>query len=229
MKALFICTGSKVSTWLSEITHPYWHLIERGVEIDFATPEGGQIFWDPMSDPNTPNSAEPDDLVSKGFLSDPALVALLGAALPLKDLDLSAYDAVHVAGGLGAIFDLFPNDDVARVLEHFWAKDKVIGAICHGAIALANNPDRLGGRHVTGYTTAEDHALEERFGDQIQIPQYPQEALEKAGAVFRGLAPNAPFVVRDGKLLTGQNQFSASEYGILLYHLMAGGNSLETY
>ena len=41
----------------------------------------------------------------------------------------------------------------SQLLEHFWAKDKVVGAICHGAVALGNIPD-IRGRNVTGYTRA---------------------------------------------------------------------------
>ncbi len=44
MKALFIVTGNVNYTWMSEVTHPYWHLIERGVEVDFATPNGGKAL-----------------------------------------------------------------------------------------------------------------------------------------------------------------------------------------
>src|SRR6202000_630948 len=102
---------------------------------DFASPRGGKVVWDRYSDPYFKDSTEPDDLVSKGFLSDKALVAKLETTLTLKEVDLDRYDAVHVAGGRGATFDLYPNEDVARVLEHFWSKDQVVGAICHGAIA----------------------------------------------------------------------------------------------
>jgi putative intracellular protease/amidase len=152
MKALFIISSSETAFWLSEVTHPYWHLVERGVDVDFASPQGGKVVYDPYSDPYFENSTEPEDLVSKGFLSDKTLRAKLETTLRLKYVDLDTYDAVHVAGGRGATFDLYPNEDVAKALEHFWTKEKVIGAICHGAVALGNNPDRLLGRKVTGYT-----------------------------------------------------------------------------
>jgi hypothetical protein len=101
MKVLFIISSSETAFWLSEVTHPYWHLIERGMQVDFASPKGGKVVYDPYSDPYFANSTEPEDLVSKGFLSDPALVAKLGTTLKLKEVDLSSYDAVHVAGGRG--------------------------------------------------------------------------------------------------------------------------------
>jgi hypothetical protein len=33
MKVLFIISNSETAFWLSEVTHPYWHLVERGVEV----------------------------------------------------------------------------------------------------------------------------------------------------------------------------------------------------
>ena len=152
MKVLFIISSSETAFWLSEVTHPYWHLTERDVEVDFASPNGGKVVFDPYSDPDYEKSLEPNDLVSRGFLSDKKTAAKLETTLKLKNVDLSIYDAIHVAGGRGATFDLFPNEDVAKALEYFWAKDKVVGAICHGAVALGNIPNRIRGRQVTGFT-----------------------------------------------------------------------------
>ena len=222
MKVLFILSNSETAFWLSELTHPYWHLTERGVEVDICSPKGGKVVWDPYSDPYFEHSTEPDDLVSKGFLSDEALVAKLDATLRLRDISLDIYDAVHVAGGRGATFDLYPNDDVARALEHFWARNKVVGAICHGAIALGNVPDRIRGRRVTGYTLDGDRELQRLFGSGFLIPHYPQTVLEEVGAVYSRVAPNDPYVIVDGKLVTGQNQQSASEYALALLHQMDG-------
>jgi putative intracellular protease/amidase len=222
MKVLFIISSSETAFWLSEVTHPYWHLTERGVEVDFASPAGGKVVYDPYSDPYFKNSTEADDLVSKGFLSDKELVAKLDNTLKLKDVDLNGYDAVHVAGGRGATFDLYPNEDVARALEHFWARDKVVGAICHGAIALGNIPERVRGRRTTGYTLEGDKELERMFGSSFLIPHYPQTVLEEVGSKYARVGANDPYVIRDGKLVTGQNQQSASEYALVLLHTMTG-------
>jgi putative intracellular protease/amidase len=222
MKVLFIISNSDTAFWLSEVTHPYWHLTEREVEVDFASPQGGKVVFDPYSDPYFEKSTEPNDLVSKGFLSDQRLAKKLETTLKLKDVDLSAYDAIHVAGGRGATFDLFPNEDVARALEYFWARDKVVGAICHGAIALGNIPDRIRGRRVTGFTLEGDKQLQDLFGSGFVIPHYPQTVLEETGAVYASTEPYGPKVVIDGKLITGQNQQSASEYALALLHAMTG-------
>jgi putative intracellular protease/amidase len=222
MKVLFIISNSDTAFWLSEVTHPYWHLTEREVAVDFASPNGGRVVFDPYSDPYFEQSTEPNDLVSKGFLSDKTLAAKLESTLKLSEVDLSQYDAIHVAGGRGATFDLFPNEDVARALEYFWARDKVVGAICHGAIALGNIPDRIRGRHVTGFTLEGDQQLQAQFGSGFLIPHYPQTVLEETGAVYTSTDVYAPRVVIDGKLITGQNQQSASEYALALLHKMTG-------
>jgi putative intracellular protease/amidase len=223
MKVLFVISNSETAFWLSEVTHPYWHLTEREVGVDFASPQGGKVVFDPYSDPYFEKSTESEDLVSKGFLSDKTLKAKLDTTLKLKDVDLSRYDAIHVAGGRGATFDLFPNEDVAHALEYFWSQDKVVGAICHGAIALGNIPNRIRGRRVTGYTLEGDQQLQAMFGSGFLIPHLPQTVLEETGAFYsRAEGANDPCVVVDGKLVTGQNQQSASEYALALLHVMAG-------
>jgi putative intracellular protease/amidase len=227
MKVLFIISSSETAFWLSEVTHPYWHLTERGVDVDFASPTGGKVVYDSYSDPYFKDSTEPDDLVSKGFLSEKTLVAKLGATLKLKDVDLDAYDAVHIAGGRGATFDLYPNEDVAHALDHFWAKGQVVGAICHGAIALGNVPERVRGRRTTGYTLEGDQELQRMFGSSFVIPHYPQKVLEQVGSLYSRVAPNDPYVVKDGKLLTGQNQQSASEYALVFLHALTDASPVS--
>jgi putative intracellular protease/amidase len=221
MKVLFIATSVENGLWLAELTHPFWHLTERGVDVDFASPKGGKISWYPISDPYGQNTQESNDIVSKGFLSDKTLVARTETTLPLAHLDLENYDAVHVAGGGGAAVDLYPSEEVGLILEHFFSRGKVVGALCHGVIALGNNPDRIRGRQVTGYSLAEDQALEKSFGKNF-LPNYPQPVLEKAGAHFSCAEPNGLRVVVDGNLITGQSQYSASEYSIVFHHLLTG-------
>lgn len=219
MRALFIITSSDQYFWLSEVTHPYWHLAERGIEIDFASPKGGPVKFNPWSDPFAPDSWEADDLVSKGFLSDKALVAKLQTTKRLADVDAGFYDAVHVAGGAGAAVDLYPNEDVTRIFEQMFAAGKPVGAICHGSIALGNTPDRVRGRRVTSMTREEDAQLEKHFGKDF-IPNWPQVVLEQAGATYIKTEPFTVRVVVDGKLVTGQNNQSASEYSLQLHHVM---------
>lgn len=228
MKILAILSSAPIGFWLAELTHPYWHLAERGHQIDIASPNGGKVKFDSTSDPYAENSWEKDDLVSKGFLSDKTLAAKLESTIALKDINAADYDAVHVVGGGGAAVDLYPNADVARILEGFWAAGKVIGTICHGSIALANNPDRVKGRRATGFSRVEDAQVEDLYGKDF-IPNFPQPVMESAGIEFSNVEPWGLRVVVDGKLVTGQNQQSASQYAIALTNVLSGSNPVTTF
>ena len=155
------------------------------------------------------------------------MLAKLGATARLKDAALDSYDAVHVVGGLGAVYDLYPNADVGKALESFWARGKVVGAICHGVIALANNPDRIRGRKATGYSLEEDREVEKLYN--LKIPHLPQTTIQSFGIVFQAAAPHHACVVVDGNLVTGQNQFSASDYGLSFYRAVVGRSPVATF
>ena len=226
MKVLFVISSSDKGAWLSEITHPYYLLAERGVQVVFSSPAGGKVVWSPLSDPNADGSMEGDDLISKGFLSDAALTAQLDKTVKLSAVQLADFDGIHFAGGQGATYDLFPNADVQRALEHFWANNKVVGAICHGAIALANNPKRINGRHATAFSLQGDKELEQMMGPTFVLPNYPQKTLEEAGVLYSASKDTyAPHVVVDGRLVTGQNQQSASEYTLAMLRVINNGSS----
>ena len=87
---------------------------------------------------------------------------------------------------------------------------------------LGNIPDRVRGRRTTGYTLEGDHALQRMFGSGFLIPHYPQTVLEEVGSRYSRVGANDPYVIRDCKLVTGQNQQSASEYALVLLHTMTG-------
>lgn len=226
MKILFIVSSSKVGFWLAELTHPFWHFTERGHTVDIASPEGGLVHPDPTSDPYTDGSWEKDDIVSKGFLSDKSLAARLTTTIALRDVHPEDYDAVHVVGGGGAAVDLYPNADVGKILGHLCSAGKVVGTICHGSIALANIPELVTSRHATGFSRVEDAEVEKLYGVDF-IPNFPQPVMEKAGVLFTHVEPWGVCVVVDGKLITGQNQQSASEYSIAFMHALTGMNPVK--
>ncbi len=232
MKVMAIITSQPKGLWLAELTHPYWHLIERRIEVDFFSPDGGQVGYVSKSDPYAPDSTERDDLVSKGFLSDPALVEKLATTRRLESADPDQYSAIHIVGGMGATVDLYPNEALGRLLETFWTQGKVVAALCHGAITLANGQidegtgpvSLVAGRRVTGYSVAEDRDLERQRGsDRPLIPYYPQTVLEQAGGIYECAGLQLPHVVQDGRLLSGQNQESATDYGMRLRDMLLAG------
>ncbi|BBD96966.1 type 1 glutamine amidotransferase domain-containing protein [Sphingobium amiense] len=222
-RILFIVSSAKIGFWLAELTHPFWHFSERGAEITLASPDGGAILPDRTSDPYSENSWEANDLVSKGFLSDPTLVARLSATVALRDVSIDNFDGVHIVGGGGAAVDLYPNADVTALLDAAFANGKVVGTICHGSIALANVPERVSGRAATGFSRIEDAQVEDLYGKDF-VPNFPQPVMEAAGIRFSATDPWGIHVVVDGNLVSGQNQQSASEYSIAYLHLLTGNN-----
>ncbi len=221
MKVLFVLTNDKAGFWLSELTHPYSQLVEQGVEVDFASPLGGVAPFSPYSDPNYPMSLEPGDEVSRRFLEDHAAVERLKQTIPQASLTSQGYDAIHLVGGLGTAHDFYPNTELGRLVESFWAEGKVVSAICHGVLGLANamagEEPLVRGRRVTAYSLEEDQELESRYAMKTPVvPHYPQVVLEEAGALFEARPPRTSHVVRDGKLLTGQNQQSSTALAVEL-------------
>jgi putative intracellular protease/amidase len=227
VKVLFVLTNHSAGFWLSELTHPYRELVEQGVEVDYASPRGGVAPFSPYSDPNYPMSLEPDDEVSRRFLKDHAAVERLKQTIPLASLASSDYEAIHLVGGLGTAHDFYPDTGLGRLIEVFWAEGKVVSAICHGVLGLANatlgDVPLVRGRRVTAYSLEEDLELERRYAMKTPVvPHYPQVVLEEAGALFEAKPPRTPHVVRDGKLLTGQNQQSSTPLAVALAGMLAG-------
>src|SRR6202047_65280 len=69
--------GWPVGFWGAELTHPYYELTERGVEVTIASPDGGKVELDSLSDPRDPSKWSAEDLVTMGFVNTPELMALL--------------------------------------------------------------------------------------------------------------------------------------------------------
>src|SRR5215470_522231 len=83
--------GWPVGFWGAELTHPYYELTQRGVLVTIASPDGGKVELDSLSDPRDASKWSADDLITMGFLNTPELVALLQQTPKLADLDLADY------------------------------------------------------------------------------------------------------------------------------------------
>src|SRR6202011_5277097 len=77
--------GWPVGFWGAELTHPYYELTERGVEVTIASPDGGRVEMDSLSDPRDPSKWSAEDLVTMGFVNTPELMALLENTPRLAD------------------------------------------------------------------------------------------------------------------------------------------------
>ena len=128
--------GWPVGFWGAELTHPYFELTQRGVAVTIASPEGGRVELDALSDPRDNSRWSADDLITMGFLNTPELVALLQDTPKLAGLDSGDYDAIMVAGGQAPMFSFRGNNDVHDALRRFYEAEKPVCVYCHGTAAL---------------------------------------------------------------------------------------------
>ena len=204
--------GWPVGYWAAELTHPYYELTERGVEVSIASPAGGRVEVDALSDPRDPSRWSAEDLISLGFLSSPEHVALLADTPKLSELDLDRYDALLIAGGQSPMFT-FPDDpDLQAAVLHFYLGEKPTAAYCHGVAALVNVrlPDGshlVAGRTVTGFSNLEEDYGNAAAGVEI-MPWRLEDVLRERGANYVQAGLFKAFAVRDGRLVTGQQQYS---------------------
>ena len=63
--------GWPVGFWGAELTHPYYELAERGVEVTIASPDGGKVEMDSLSDPRDETKWSAEDLITMGFVNTP--------------------------------------------------------------------------------------------------------------------------------------------------------------
>ena len=216
-------TGWPVGFWWSELTHPYHAFHEAGYEIGIFSPDGGPCEADAMSDPNDPSGYSASDLISQGFIHTPALKALVEDTKPVAAIDVAAFDAVVVAGGQAPMFTFERATGLHRTFAEFYEAGKVAAALCHGAAILAfarlSNGELVAkGRTVTGFANVEedfaDHAVWEYGllprGTHI-MPWRIEDRLGEIGANYVQGGLWRGFAVRDGNLVTGQQNFSGAE------------------
>jgi len=205
--------GWPVGFWAAEATHPYYELTERGVELTIASPNGGEVSFDAYSDPRDESRWSSEDLITMGFVNTPKCMALLGETPRLADLEWDAYDALMVAGGQSPMFTFRDHPDLKRAIAHFYEAEKPTAAYCHGTAALvdvtlSDGSYLVAGRTVTGFANIEEDYGDAFVGRQI-MPWRVEDALRERGANYVQGGLFKAFAVRDGRLITGQQQYSS--------------------
>jgi putative intracellular protease/amidase len=221
--AVSTTTGWPVGFWWSELSHPYFFLTEKGYAVDIFSPNGGKCEADAMSDPRDPSGYSASDIVSLGFLSTPSLAALLENTRKVGAIDVAAYDAIVVAGGQSPMFTFEKATDLHRKFVEFYEAGKVACALCHGTAVLryaqlSNGEYLVKGKTVTGFANVEedyaDNAVWEMkllSRDRHVMPWRIEDELKKLGANYMQAGLWRGFAVRDGNLVTGQQNFSPLE------------------
>lgn len=192
--------------WLGELTHAYDEFEKQGYQQDIASPLGGPVPIDPKS---LGRMAIDDSIRARQNNTD--FMQQLAHSLKVSDLNWQDYDAIYYTGGHGVMWDFLNDTALQEISKNIFEHDGVVGSVCHGYcgllnIKLSNGKRLIDGRKLTGFSWFEEVLA----GVAKKVP-YNAEALAKQyGAHYmKKMIPFAPYVVRDGNLVTGQNPFSA--------------------
>jgi putative intracellular protease/amidase len=207
--------GWPVGFWAAELTHPYYELTERGADVTIASPDGGKVEFDNLSDPRDPSKWSAEDLISMGFIHTPELMALLEDTPKLSGLDYGDFDALLICGGQSPMFTFPDNADLQHAVRSFYEAEKITGAFCHGVAALVNvrlsdGEYLVKGKTITGFSNVEEDFGNAAAGVEI-MPWRLEDALRQRGANYIQAGLFKAFAVRDGRLVTGQQQYSGRE------------------
>lgn len=214
-------TGWPIGFWAAEFTHPYWAFTEAGYEVQVCSPDGGDLLLDAYSDPQHESGYSAHDLLSLGFLSSPTHAAMLKGTPRLADMDLMRFDAVFVAGGQSPMVTFIDNTALHAALARVYEAGKVLAVVCHGTCALLRtrlSDGRLlvDGKTWTGFANSEEAYADSFVGQRIQPFWIEDEARKIAGTNFVVDQKFRAFALRDGRLVTGQQQCSGAAAAALV-------------
>ncbi|KAH8916139.1 class I glutamine amidotransferase-like protein [Atractiella rhizophila] len=201
-------TDDSLGGWfLPELAHPYNVFKKAGYEMTFASPKGGEA---PLDSWSIELSTQGKDGESLEFLEKNEHVWKNTTALSEFTGKSGEYDAIFYPGGHGPIFDLAVDEISQKLIAEFWEAGKVVSAVCHGPgvfvnVILSNGKYLVLEKRLTGYTNSEEAAIDATD----KVPFLLEDVLSAKGALFQRAGDYEPHVVKDGKLITGQNPPSA--------------------
>lgn len=192
--------------WLSELTHAYEVFAERGFKQNIVSPEGGRSPLEPRA-----LKWPLLDASAKAWLNDPQRMALLSSTARPDEIDPADFDVIYFTGGHAVMWD-FPDSEGLQVITRaIYERGGIVSSVCHGYCGLLNTRLSDGkllvaGRRVTGFSWAEEIYA----GVSKMMPYNAEEEMKRRGALYeKAFLPFVSYAVGDGRLVTGQNPFSA--------------------
>ena len=163
-----------------------------------------------------------------GFISTPRCAALIKSTKPVADIDVDAFDAILVAGGQAPMFTFDTATSLQRKFVEFVERDKLAAALCHGVAILryarlSNGRYVARGRTVTGFANVEEDFADNAVWqmnllprDKHVMPWRVEDEMKRIGANYVQAGLWRSFAIRDGNLITGQQNFSGAATAELL-------------
>lgn len=205
-------TGWPIGFWWSELAHPYWEFVEHGYQVDIYSPDGGRLEADNWSDPRDESKYSAHDLISLGFICSPEHAKLVENSKPISQLAIEDYDAILFVGGQAPMYTYYNDERVNRLAAESYEAGKVTAVLCHATCILlkAKLDGKLlvHGKTWTGFANSEEKYADEFVGKRIQPFWIEEEAKKLPETNFIVLGRFKAHAVRDGNLITGQQQYS---------------------
>ena len=208
-------TGWPIGFWWAELSHSWHAFTEAGYAVTIASPNGGKLEGDGWSDPEHESGYSASDILSLGFKKSPHTSAQLTDTPSVSSLNMDDYDALFVVGGQGPMVSMIDDAALHKTIASFYETGKITCAVCHGTcillkVTLSNGDLLVKGKTWTGFANSEERYAEHAAGQKIQPFWIETEAkkIEDTNFITGGLL--ARFAVRDGNLITGQQQVSAA-------------------
>jgi len=207
-------TDWPIGFWWSELTHPYWEFVEHGYKVDIYSPDGGTLAADNWSDPRDESKYSAHDLISLGFISSPEHSKLIETTNPIGALTLAEYDALLFVGGQAPMYTFFDDDRVHALAAQSYKAGKITAVLCHATCILlkvkVDGELLVAGKTWTGFANSEEQFADAFVGKRIQPFWIEDEAKKIAGSNFMVSGRFKAHAVRDGHLITGQQQYSGA-------------------
>jgi putative intracellular protease/amidase len=208
-------TGWPIGFWWAELTHPLWIFAEAGYEIEIRSPRGGALVADAYSDPEDASGYSAHDILSLGFKKSKAHAALLDNTKPIEEVKVADYDALFVTGGQSPMVTFRGQAELQKLVADFYEAGKIVALVCHGTCLLLETRLSSGkllveGKTWTGFANSEEQYADGFVGKRIQPFWIEDEARKIPGTNFVVDQPFREFAVRDGRLVTGQQQNSGA-------------------
>jgi putative intracellular protease/amidase len=201
---------------------------EAGYEVEVFSPNGGRCEADAISSPHDPSGYSASDLITAGFMAMKDLAGLIEHTRRVDDIDVTRFGAIFVAGGQSPMFSFEGATNLHRKFVELYEAGRVAAVLCHGVALLRYAKLSSGqylarGKTVTGFANVEEDFADNAVWDMNLLardkhvmPWRIEDELKKLGANYIQAGLWRSFAVRDGNLITGQQNFSGEETARLL-------------
>jgi len=209
----------KAGASFSELINAYHEFKLAGYTVDFMSPEGGAISLAYI------NTSVP---LQKKYIYDGQFMNALEHTKSPNEIIPKNYRAVHYIGGSNAMYGVHDNADIAKITMEIYEKHNgIISSVCHGTAGIADLKTADGqflvaGKRISGYPTEFENTKASYYK---HFPFSMSSRLRQHGAKFEIGAQGKPYMIKDGRIITGQNYLSSA---LVAKEIIATLNQLDS-